>query len=126
MLLFCERKSALKNEQGRGEREKGKEERTRGGKREKKKGRNNDSRRLIFVSFACCTRTPPFESFRAVLYPRSHHFPSLRNVPSVVMGSSTSRVDFELWQIKICFFKIFRKMEGIFSNRFESSKMKKK
>lgn len=39
MLLFCERKSALKNEQGRGEREKGKEERTRGGKREKKKGR---------------------------------------------------------------------------------------
>lgn len=126
MLLFCERKSALKNEQGRGEREKGKEERTRGGKREKKKGRNNDSRRLIFVSFACCTRTPSFESFRAVLYPRSHHFPSLRNVPSVVMGSSTSRVDFELWQIKICFFKIFRKMEGILSNRFESSKMKKK
>lgn len=95
-------------------------------KEREKKGRNNDSRRLIFVSFACCTRTPPFESFRAVLYPRSHHFPSLRNVPSVVMGSSTSRVDFELWQIKICFFKVFRKMEEIISNGFESSKIKKK
>lgn len=92
--------------------EKERKERTRSGEREKK-GRNNDSRRLIFVSFACCTRIPPFESFRAVLYPRSHHFPSLRTFPSVVMGSNTSRVNFELWQTRICF--LYRKIEEIFS-----------
>lgn len=68
---YSERKSALKNEQEGGGRKKEQ-------KGEKKKERNNDSRRLIFVSFACYTRTLPFESFRVLLYPRSHHFPSLR------------------------------------------------
>lgn len=122
MLLFCERKSALKNEWERGRRGRKKEQEVEREKKRKKQRFSSINLRFFCLLYA----NSSFWILSSRIISSVASFSLSSNAPSVVMGSSSSRVDFELWQNKICFFKVFRKIEEILSNRFESSKMKKK
>lgn len=122
MLLFCERKSALKNEWERGRRGRKKEQEVEREKKRKKQRFSSINLRFFCLLYA----NSSFWILSSRIISSVASFSLSSNAPSVVMGSSSSRVDFELWQNKISFFKVFRKIEEILSNRFESSKMKKK
>lgn len=112
MLLFCERKSALKNEWERGRRGRKKEQEVEREKKRKKQRFSSINLRFFCLLYA----NSSFWILSSRIISSVASFSLSSNAPSVVMGSSSSR-DFELWQNKICF---------ILSNRFESSKMKKK